>query len=377
MRRRNIFIFFVVVSLFGLTFGIYEISIPFYLQSQKISFPRMGDIFAVSFLFAFLMRQYAGYLSDIFGRRLFFSVALFLSGLGNFCTPFFNTVGSQAILKSLREGAFGVKETMQSVILYEGAEKEFLNAYGKNRGIEWIFQAVGIFLAGIIAIRFSLSAPFLLSGIILFLATALFWSFFQAAPVKEAVARRNVREIFSFDLTGKLRYLTVIYFILCVDTGLSHGPTMPIYFRDRFGMSLALIALLMVAHRLSMAFPMIFTGRLLGKRPKLFYIITLIFGGLSMVLTPFISKASIAIPVWITHDLLGASIYMPIHNYLVQKYAGEDIRGLHVSKSFAYGSLGMVVGFFLSGYLYDFNIGAPFFAAGLTAFLACFLVARL
>ncbi len=377
MRRRNIFVFFVAVSLFGLTFGIYEISIPFYLQSQKISFPRMGDIFAVSFLFAFLMRQYAGYLSDIFGRRPFFSAALFLSGLGNFCTPFFNIVGAQMFLKSLREGAFGVKETMQSVILYEGAEKEFLNTYGKNRGTEWVFQAAGIFLAGIIAIRFSLSSVFFTSGIILFLATALFWTFFQAAPRKEAAGRRNVREIFSFDLTGKLRYLTVIYFILNVDTGLSHGPTMPIYFRDRFGMSLVVIASLMVVHRLSMGLPMMFVGRLLGKKPKLFYLITLIFSGFSLVLTPFIPRASIAIPIWLAHDLLGASIYIPIHNFLVQKYAGEDIRGLHVGKSFAYGSLGQMVGFFLSGYLYSFDIGAPFFAAGAVAFLACFLVVRL
>ena len=377
MRRRNVFIFFVSVSLFGLTFGIYEISIPFYLQSQKISFPRMGDIFAVSFLFAFLMRQYAGYLSDIFGRRPFFSAALFLSGLGNFCTPFFNTVGTQTILKSLREGAFGVKETMQSVILYEGAEKEFLNTYGKSRGTEWIFQAAGILLAGIIARSFSLSAAFLISGIILFLATALFWSFFQAAPVKEAVGRRSAREIFSFDLTGKLRYLTIVYFVLNIYTGLSHGPTMPIYFRDRFGMSLAVIAALMVAHRLSLGFPMLFAGRLKGKNSKSFYLIALIFSGISLMLTPFISKASIAIPVWIVHDLLGAGVYAPIHNYLIQKYAGEDIRGLHVSKSFAYGSLGMVPGFLLSGYLYNFNIGAPFFAAGIVAFLVCFLVARL
>ncbi|MFH2068981.1 MAG: MFS transporter [Candidatus Omnitrophota bacterium] len=377
MRRRNIFVFFVAVSLFGLTFGIYEISIPFYLQSQKISFPRMGDIFAVSFLFAFLMRQYAGYLSDIFGRRPFFSAALFLSGLGNFCTPFFNTVGAQMFLKSLREGAFGVKETMQSIILYEGAEKEFLNTYGKNRGSEWIFQAAGIFLAGIIVIRFSLSSVFFTSGIILFLATALFWTFFQAAPTKEAAGRRNAREIFSFDLTGKLRYLTIIYFILNVNTGLSHGPTMPIYFRDRFGMSLAVIASLMVVHRLSLGLPMLFAGRLRSKNPKSFYLVALIFSGVSLILTPFISRASIAIPVWITHDLLGAGVYVPIHNYLIQKHTGEDIRGLHVSKSFAYSSLGVVPGYFLSGYLYNFNIGAPFFTAGAVALLTCFLVARL
>ena len=77
------------------------------------------------------------------------------------------------------------------------------------------------------------------------------------------------------------------------------------------------------------------------------------------------------------HDLLGAGAYVPIHNYLVQKYAGEDIRGLHVGKSFAYSSLGIVFGYLLSGYLYNFNIGAPFFAAGAGALLACFFVARL
>ena len=142
-------------------------------------------------------------------------------------------------------------------------------------------------------------------------------------------------------------------------------------------MSLAIIAFLMVAHRLSMGLPMMFIGRLTGKRPKLFYLTALICSGVSLTLTPFLSRALIAIPVWIAHDLLGASIYIPVHHYLVQKHAGEDIRGLHVSKSFAYGSLGMVPGFLLSGYLYNVNIGAPFFAAGVVAFLASFLVARL
>jgi hypothetical protein len=209
------------------------------------------------------------------------------------------------------------------------------------------------------------------------MATALFWTFFQATPAREAVRRLNVKEIFSFDLTGKLRYLTIIYFILNVDTGLSHGPTMPIFFRYRFGMSLAVIAALMVVHRLSLGFPMLFAGRVRGKNLKSFYLISLILSGISLVLTPFIPRASIAIPVWIAHDLLGASVYVPIHNYLTQKCAGEDIRGLHVGKSFAYGSLGVVVGYFLSGYLYNFHVGAPFFAAGITALLTCFLVARL
>ncbi len=378
MLKKDYTVFLVAVGLFGLTYGVYEMLIPFYLESRRVSFSRMGDIFAFSFLFAFLMRQYAGYLSDVLGRKPLFSTGLLLAGLGNFTTPFFGKAIIQAGLKSLREAAYGIKETMQSVILYEGDHKNFLNNYGKNRGVEWILQALGIFLAGMIASRFSIAFAFLLSGLLLFLATLAFSVFFQGKrTVNEEAKRLTVQEIFSFDLKGKLRYLTFVYFLVNVNTGLSHGPTMPLFFKDRFQMSLAAIAVLMVFHRLSLGLPMLLVGRVKSDRLKFFYMLTLTLGGASLVITPFIPTASVAIPVWLAHDLIGAGIWNPIHNYFTQKFAGEDIRGLHVSKSFAYGSLGTVFGYLLSGYLYSVDTGAPFVSAGLCAILTAVLVVKL
>jgi len=376
MQRQSKIVFLVVVSLFGATFGIYEILIPFYLQNQGITFPRMGDIFAVSFLFAFLMRQYAGYLSDLFGRKPFFSAALFLCGISNFCTPLFKTASAQAFLKSLREGAFGVKDTMQAVILYEGSEKDFLNAYGKVRGTEWIFQALGILLAGIIATRFSLRSAFFTSGYILFFSAIIFAGFFPAVVRNAQKQRLGIREIFSFDLTGQLRSLTFIWFVINISSGISHGPTLPLFFQHRFGMSLAAITVVMFMHRLACGMPMLLAGRVKGTPLKSVYILFLTVGGLSLIATPFIPRASWAIPVWLAHDLVGAGIWVPIHNYLTQKFAGEDIRGLSVAKSFAYASLGMVLGFFLSGYLYAWDIGMPFIFSGVIALIAGILLVR-
>lgn len=376
MQRRSTITFLVVISLFGATFGIYEILIPFYLQSRGITFSRMGDIFAVSFLFAFLMRQYAGYLSDLFGRKPFFSAALFLCGLSNFCTPLFKTASAQTFLKSLREGAFGIKETMQSVILYEGSEKDFLNIYGKNRGTEWIFQALGILLAGMIATRFSFAAAFFVSGAILFLATIIFVTLFPAGARNEQKQRLSIQGIFSFDLTGRLRSLTFIWFVINISSGAGHGPTLPLFFQHRFGMSLAAITVVMFIHRLALGMPMFLAGRVKGSHLKSFYILFLTIGGLSLIATPFIPKASWAIPVWLAHDLVGAGVWVPIHNYLTQKFAGEDIRGLSVAKSLAYGSLGTVIGFFLSGYLYAWDIGMPFIFSGVIALIAGILLVR-
>ncbi|MDI6783111.1 MAG: MFS transporter [bacterium] len=95
----NIRILLIVSILFGLATGIYDLALPYYLQEQQVSFQNMGIIFAVAALGIFLLRIYVGHLSDVSGRKIFYSIALFGSAVANLFTPITANVAVQSVLK--------------------------------------------------------------------------------------------------------------------------------------------------------------------------------------------------------------------------------------------------------------------------------------
>jgi MFS family permease len=74
--NRNVATLLAVSVLFGASVGIYEFVLPFYLREQGISFQAMGFIFAVASAAILVARVGIGSLSDVWGRKIFYSVAL-------------------------------------------------------------------------------------------------------------------------------------------------------------------------------------------------------------------------------------------------------------------------------------------------------------
>jgi MFS family permease len=68
--------------------------------------------------------------------------------------------------------------------------------------------------------------------------------------------------------------------------------------------------------------------------------------------------------VWLLHDLVGAGVWLPIQNQIIQDYTRPEERALEMGKLLAFSGVGGILGTYLSGVLADYNISAPFFVSG-------------
>ena len=90
-----------------------------------MSYGIIGLIFSFSAIFMFFIRVYAGHISDLVGRKHVFSLSLLLCGFATLLTPFLTNVVSQVVLRSLREVARAIKETLQQLLIFDKWKESF------------------------------------------------------------------------------------------------------------------------------------------------------------------------------------------------------------------------------------------------------------
>ncbi|MEM2049566.1 MAG: hypothetical protein QXZ11_00400, partial [Thermoproteota archaeon] len=69
--------------------------------------------------------------------------------------------------------------------------------------------------------------------------------------------------------------------------------------------------------------------------------------------------------LWLLHDPAGASVWLPLRSYLVQKHCNDETRGRDFNVVNFVSSLGNIIGPFLAGYFGSIDINMPFFIGGL------------
>ena len=388
---------FVSIS-FGLAFGVYDLLLPLFWKSRGISFPTMGTIFAVAAAIVFVLRIYAGQLSDVFGRKLFYTISLAVSCVANLATPIFPNLLAQNALKTSREAATTVRDTMHSTLLYERDAPGFMRSLGITRGAEYACHGFGSLAAGILAALATTSAgqtdyrvPFAFSAGLVLAATVAFAFFYKELPSAGAAipvrASMTLREIFKPRLPRKLWLL--VAFAFAFETGLwaTHCYIMPIYMKQLLASAIQLtpakeilgVAVILMFHRLTSGVPMMLIAPRLRRNLKGLFITFVFFEGVALAATPLIGNAWLAIGVWLTHDLLGAGIWSPIHQAYIQKYSRPESRGSDVSKVLALGQLGSIVGPILATVLLTagYPMGAPFLVGGVIVALSAIILLRL
>ncbi|MCC6445522.1 MAG: MFS transporter [Armatimonadetes bacterium] len=378
--NRNIKALLVVSILFGLSFGIYDFVFPFYLKAQGISFSKMGLIFSVSTAGMFVLRIYLGDLSDRIGRKLFYGVALVFCAIANALTPFNGTVAAQTLFKSLRDASVLTRETMHSVLVYEEGRDRFTRFIGKTRGSEFLFQGGGTMLAGVLVAAFSLNSALIFSGFLLLIAFFLFAFIYNERPLPAFAGdppRNRMRDLYSFDMDYNLKVISIAGFIFSIGLTCSHCFIMPLFFSQKFGVSESAVAVVLTVHRLALAAPMLFAGYIPRRYFKEAYIIFLVYQGVSTAASALIPNFYLSAAVWLTHDLVGAGVWVPIQSTLVQEYSRESTRGRDVSKTYAYSALGGIFGPYLAGYLSTIDISLPFLASGLIVMPSALILMKL
>ena len=403
----NVKVLLIVSVLFGVASGLYEFVLPYYLDQQNLSFRNMGAIFAFSAAAMFFVRLGLGEAADAWSRKKLYLLALAGAAASFFITPLTASVWLLVCLKTLREGAFLTRETVHPILLYQENRNRFLDFIGKTKGMEFTFQATGTFLGGTALVALGSFGSFGIGGVVL-LTTALLLAVGvheqkrerikppDAKPgqivtavtrAKDLASPRQTQHLalgrsvtrsrghrlatfFTWDIDRNLKIILCANFIFSIGLGTSHCFIMPLFFSQKFGVSVTTVATVMLIHRLTLGVPMLFAGRIPPQHFKKVYIVTVILEGLSMSLGGIIPHFFWASAVWLLHDLIGAGIWMPIQSAIIQECCREEERGRDLSKTLAFASLGRAIGPLLAGYLAVRSISAPFVASGLIVLLS-------
>ncbi len=376
--NRNFAALLTVSLLFGLGLGIYEFALPYFLDSHGISVPSMGLIYAAGALLVFVVRIYAGHLSDRVGRKTLYSSAVGLSAIVSAVTPITAVLWIQAVLKSVREAGVMVFDSMYQLALHDESRTHYLDRMGKTRGLQYLAEALGTFATGLLLVRAAYTGSFRLSAALFCLGLIVFvWGYRPRNNLTPPASPQSLSDVFALDLPRPLVVLTVFGFIFTLGLSISHCFVMQLFWSRQFGASMPLIGIILMLHRLTIALPMLFVGWAVKKRLKEIFIIFVSLEGLALLASGLIPGfLSVAI-VWLTHDLFGAGVWVPIQSTLIQRYAREETRGRDVSKVYAIGSLGWIFGPLIAGAIFEHWYGGPFVLSGIIGILSALVLFRL
>jgi DHA1 family multidrug resistance protein-like MFS transporter len=361
---RNVKTLLLVSILFGIAAGIYEFILPYYLEGQGLSFRSMGYVFAVSTAAMFVIRIGLGNVADRWGSKRLYLISVFSCAVACFATPFTASLGLLILLKALRDVGVLARDTAHPILLYSEGRGRFVDFIGKTRGMEFLFQAVGTFIAGVGIAALGDRGSLWIGAGALGLAMVMLSLGVRSRERTAAPPRSGIRNLVSFDLPRNLKVLMLANFIFSVGLSTSHCFIMPLFFSQKFGVSPSAVSTVMVVHRLTFVLPMLLIGYLPIRNYKAVFIATVIMEGIAMSAGALIPTFFWAAAVWLLHDLVGAGVWSPIQAALIQDECRETSRGLDLGKTLAFSALGGAIGPILAGYLADFSISAPFFVSG-------------
>lgn len=372
---RNYATLLTVSVLFGLGLGVYEFALPYFLDAHGISVPSMGVIYGVAAALLFLVRVYAGDLSDRLGRKAMYGLSVALCSLVSALTPTAPVLWFQTILKSGREAGASIFDTMYQLALHDEDATKYVNRVGKTRGFQSLAEAAGTFGTGLLLVSAAYTASFRLSAALLFLGAAIFLLAYRPrSKSNDSAGRSSLRDMLALDLPHPLLVLTLSSFIFTLGLSISHCFVMQLFWERQFQATKPVIGTILMLHRFTIALPLLLVGWAVKKRLKQVFIAFVMLEGLALTISGLIPHFFLATAVWLTHDLLGAGVWIPVQSAFIQKHSRPETRGRDVSKVFALASLGWIFGPLLAGAIFDHWYGGPFVFSGAIMMLSAFVL---
>lgn len=335
-------------ALLGLAAGLYETILPFFLKSLKLDMRAMAFVYAAAGL-SFLARPLVGAASDRLRRKLFYSGAVWVRAAALALTPLV-PAGLQVAPKLLSDASSRVRQALHAVLSFETAPASFRLFQGRTRAFEWLAMALGALGAGFLAASGAgYWSFFAAAGACAALAGLVFFVGFPEPARGERPGRLSFREFFS--VPRGLRLLTVIVFLFNAALSTSHCHVMPLFFTERLGMSIAGVAVVLAAHRVTIGLPMLFSGFFFKKNLRAAYAGFMCLEGLFIAGSGLVPRGlpALAVGVWLMHDLVGAGLWAPIQDYYIQRLSSGRERAAQSGKVLSLGGLGFIVGPLVAG----------------------------
>jgi len=355
----------VASAIFGLSVGIYDILFPYYLDDMGVAFEGMGIIFSFAALATAIASVYIAGASDLRGRKWSYSSGIVLGSLSSSMVPLVRAVPLLSVAKALREAATRFRESLHGVLIFESARWRFADFFAKARGLEYLSEGSGQLVAALLLAGVGFMGSFQLVALFLLASLTIFHLGFRETREPDGARRRTgLRETYSLDIPGPLKLVAISSFLFAVGLSTSHSFIMPLFFSKKFGASVGQVSLILGLHRLSLALPLLFSGTLMRRSLRKTIVLSMLYEGAAISATGLAPGLLASTAVWLTHDIFGASLWIPAQAILIQHYAREGFRGRDASKVAAMGALGSIFGPVIAGWSSSVSVSMPFILSG-------------
>jgi MFS family permease len=360
-----------VMGLSAFAFSIFDIVFPLYLDSKQITLPQIGIIFAIPVLVGIITRVFTGILSDIYGRKPFFQLALF----GGSVTTFLFTKAANA-LESLSINFFAntsssISDATDHILIFETApRKKVAEAIGKLKGISNILKFLGAFIAGSLLLLLGYTNTLFFCGSVLFIAFLIFFKFREKRSFGK-LKYKNISEFFDARfLTKKMKIYTVSSFFLDVSNTMLLAFTIQLFLTRYFQVSPLTLSMVLGLSTLLYALSSFFFGKLSDIfQPTKVCVYMYFLTALMTILMGSIPNVLIISLLWIISGFT-MGMTAPATRKMINMYARSNFRGKDTNIARAIGSIGQFVGPLIAGYVGAYSFGLTFVFSGVFLALA-------
>lgn len=374
-KAKIIILITVFVDVLGI--GIIIPILPFYVQTFSSSAILMTSLFAIYSLCSFLSAPVIGRFSDKIGRRPMLIGSIFSSSLGWFIFAYAPNILFLFIGRIIDGVMAGNIPMAQSYLVdISKDEKERTHNLGLIGAIFGLGFIIGPFLGGVLG-HISLKAPFIFVGALAFLNSIFAFFFLKESnvhthnekvsinpfvPIKNAIKATNLR----------LQYSAWFFFSLAIAT---YQVIFSLFLKDTLNLNSFYIGLVFGFVGILIG---INQGLLMKKvwlkkfEPHNLEKMMLIVFGLGFIL--FYFKNIFAFFIALILTTFSQSTLRGVMNSNLMSEVDLKSKGETLGILSSIGSLGMIIGPIITGFIYVKNIYSPFFVSSLMLFVAFVLV---
>jgi MFS family permease len=392
MKRATFYLLVASSISIGAAAGLMDTILPLYLREEiEFSYKNLGWIYFTAAIVMIVMRMLIARHSDHMGRRRIYAAGLIIAGMAAFLPPLIGVCKHAGFIALAMVCAVAVKilfnlgrvarQTLQGAMIYEETGKgRFLGLFGKISAPLFLSIAISSLVAGYLLKFTGYNLLFFMGGgQLIAMGIYFLFHFDETGPERKQTRPKNslLKDLRTSPLRKELWIIGTTSMITGVGVGCSHGFIMPLFFREHFHCSRAQVGAILALHATMIGLGMLIAMRKRHLPPRYSYVFFLTIQGLSLALTGLMPTLTLALSVWMLHDLIGSSQWITMRAAIMQHYADPDNRAFDNSRVQVMNAVGFSGGHLLAGALAEINLILPFTVGGMIIMAAGISILRL
>jgi len=347
--NKNFKILLIVMSIGSLSYSIFNVIFPLYLDYKQISLPTIGIIYALPTFLYLLSRLVAGIEADIHGRKVFYSLAFLIGSLVNFLYAIASNAWHFLFIRFFEKTSTALNDAVDHILIYEAVEKKKVgDAFGKLKGVSNFLGFFGTSIAGFLLILLGYSNSIVFCGLTLFIGFLIFLKFHEKKFKKSHYDQLS--NVFDTNLTRNMKIYTFSRFFYDVSNGMVITFGIQLFLIKFFNVSPIYLSITLGLSTLFYSATSFFFGKLSDSFPpnKICFVIFILVGILTILIGLLPSVLLVSL-LWIFSGILGTSA--PATRKMINEYARVNFRGKDTNIAATIASTADFFGPLLTGFL--------------------------